>query len=231
MKPVVGFLLLCFAGALPLCGEVFTLWPWKPSGNAELRQRLESLPGMSSEPLYTEELEINGRSLVLEAYRADAEFAELLRMLAARFPAESLQFGGDTIRLTFRLPDGRIDRWLLIDSGAGKPVTVFRVSAPEKLPEPVWPEALPPLPPGATPSQVVHFSDRGAWYGAFENAPDDPAGNLRAVEARLRSEGWIAAGNESASGGSGDLFLKPDGRGIAWVCFSGTRGAFYCRSR
>ena len=65
MKPIVLFLLLGFVWTPPLCGEVFTLWPWKPSGNAEIRQRLESLPGMSSEPLHTEELEGYGSRLYI----------------------------------------------------------------------------------------------------------------------------------------------------------------------
>ncbi len=229
MKKFILFAALCCM--MPLHAEVFTLWPWKPGANEQVHRRLESLPGLSQEPLLTEELEINGVTLTLETFRADGDSGEILRFLKNAFSAGNLQIGNDTIRLAYKLPGGWIDRWLLIGSEEGKPVTVFRISAPEKLPQTVWPQELPPLPAGAVPVQVIRFVRRGGWYGSFENAPENPAGNLRQTASILQSEGWLAAANESSLGGSGDLFLLPGGRGIAWVCYSGTRGAFYVSRR
>ena len=226
---ISGAIVLLFA--LSVHGEVFTLWPWKPSADEEVRRKLETLPGLSPEPLFTEKLLLNGVELTLETYRAEGDFSGLVRFLTSSFPPENLQMMGDTVRLTYLLADGRLDRWLLIYSGDDKPVTVFRITAPSELPAPEWPSELPSLPPGATPIQVIHFPGSGGWYGSFENAPEDPAGNLRRTEAELQRDNWSAASHESSFDGNGDLYLLPGGRGVAWVCYNGTRGAFYVRRR
>ena len=115
-------------------GEVFLLWPWKGSGDADSQIRMAGIPGISSAPLYSEKLTVNGVQLELEAFAVNLGFAELEGWLKARLRPENLSRVGDTIRVTFRLPDHFLERWLLIDSGPDKPVSAFRIAAPEKLP-------------------------------------------------------------------------------------------------
>ena len=39
-------------------GEVFLLWPWKGSGDADSQIRMAGIPGISSAPLYSEKLTV-----------------------------------------------------------------------------------------------------------------------------------------------------------------------------
>lgn len=213
-------------------GEVFLLWPWKGSGDADPQIRMAGIPGISSAPLYSEKLTVNGVQLELEAFAVNLGFAELEGWLKARLRPENLSRVGDTIRVTFRLPDHFLERWLLIDSGPDKPVSAFRIAAPEKLPAASdWPPELPPLPAGATPVQVIHLEGRDGWYGAFSGGSAEPEQGLRTVSDRLRNEGWTAVGNEArpSIGGTGDLFLRARPRTLLWVSFTRDGGAFYAR--
>ncbi len=219
-----------FVAAFAADAEVFTLWPWRGSGGVQAR--LEGIPGISTEPLYKEKLTVNGVPLELEVYAIDFDFSALEAWLKARLRPENLFREGDTIRVTYRLADNYLDRWLLIGSGPGKPVACFRISAPEKLPEPAgWPGELPPLPDGATPVQVIHLEGRDGWYGSFSGGSGEPEWQLRSTADRLKNEGWSAVGDEArpSIGGTGDLFLRARPRTLLWVIFNKNGGSFYSR--
>lgn len=224
-------LLIVTVWTLAAPAEVFTLWPYR--GGSGSRPRVEMPWDLSEKPILTEPLEVNGLPLILHISSIGGTFEELATLLRKHFDSSELEFAKGTIRIAYRLPDGQIDRWLLIASGGGKEHTLFRITAPEKLPPPGdWPHELAPLPPGAKVRQIIRFSKRNAVYGTYTGASDDPVLRHRAAASQLRTLGWQPIGNEDvpAIGGNGDLFLNPVTRALLWVSAGKEgRGSSYCK--
>ena len=231
-----GVLTAC---ALLLCGElrseVFLLRPFSGSGagKASSLPLAPSLPGLeNAPPLLREPVRINGKAFTLELFRSGSNFDEMRTFLlkkGVRFAAS-----GDTLRCTARLPEGTLERLLIVRSPGLGPVTVFRIAgSPGIPPAGVWPRDLPDLPPGAKPLQVIELRKSNSVYGVFEGVPQDPRDAFRAVDPSLRARGWLPAGNEGSPliGGSGDIYFSRKENRILWVTFdSDGRGAFYSRS-
>ncbi len=217
---------------LPIQGEVFTLWPYSGGGSAK-SYKLESLPGIDPKILYSEPMIVNGARMDLEVYRINSIYDNLILFLKSNFDSKDLQAAGDTIRVAFKVNDKQVERWLIVFSGEGKPLTLFRVVSPLQLPEPgEWPALLPPLPPGARITKVVEFSKRKSVYGFFKGGEVTPDALLRSTSDYLRTNGWQPVGNEADSSiqGNGDLFLRVKSHELMWVNYgaSGT-GACYTR--
>ncbi len=222
MIRLLAILLLLSAAGWRAHSEVFLLAPWQNRGQKAGDGLFETLPGIGERPLYREAVTVNGVSLDLTVYRCDAAREELLRYLALHFPKENLLISGETIRAVAKLANGQIERWLLIGAGLGKPVTVFRMTTPEKLPlNPAWPRELPALPPGAKPLQVIRLSRSGGVYGFFSRAGANPEELLRQTSHQLETAGWIPIGRESSPSinGRGDLFVSTARRRIAWATY------------
>jgi len=231
-KSVLLTAVLALLTVLPLRGEVFELWPWKGGGVPSGISRVGELPGIVT-PLYSEKMRVNGVPLEMKISTVDADFLSLLTMLIRLFPPESIRAGSDAVRVAYRIDKENVERWLLVNGGPGKPVTLFVIVAPEKLPPPPeWPAELPPLPPGAEGRQVIRFPGRKAVYGGFRNAGDDPAALAKELSAGLTTAGWHSIGGEAAQpgGGKGGIFLQDKLRRILWVGYAadGT-GVFYSR--
>ena len=224
------FLLLCLA--FPLCGEVFTLWPWKGGGTASgesLAGRIPELGGV----LHSEKMKVNGIDLEVTVSAVNTDFITLTEFLLRTFKPENLEFGGGSVKVAYKVGENSVERWLMVDGGPGKPVTFFRISAPEKLPQVTdWPAELPELPPGAVPEQIIWFPGRKAVYGSFRNSGSDPASLLRTATDRLKLSGWTPLGREAetVSGGSGEIFIHSNPRRILWVNY-GEKGVGAAYSR
>lgn len=216
--------LAAFAALSPLRAEVFELWPWKSGGIPSEVSRTGELPGRVT-PLYTEKMQVNGVPLEIKASALDADFPSLLAMLVRMFRPENFRAGSDAVRVAYRVDNGNVERWLLVDGGPGRPVTLFVIVAPEKLPPPDgWPGEFPPLPAGATARQVIRFPGKKAVYGSFRNAGNDPAASAKELSAKLTAAGWRSIG------GDGGMFLHDSPRRILWADFaSDGTGAFYTR--
>jgi len=224
--------LAAFAALSPLQAEVFDLWPWKGGGIPSGGTRTGELPGRQTS-LYTEQMQVNGVPLEIKASTLDADFPSLLAMLVRMFRPEDIQAGSDAVRVAYRVDQGNVERWLLVDGGPGRPVTLFVIVAPEKLPPPDgWPTELPPMPTGATVRQVIRFPGRKAVYGSFRNSANDPEASAKTLSAKLTAAGWRSVGGEAEQpgGGKGGIFLHDAPRRILWAGFApdGT-GVFYTR--
>ncbi len=231
MRRAAGLLLLLLLTSA-LRAEVFTLRPHRNgAGNGAVAEISELLPGAEQRGEHREMLRFNGLRLEMTVSRILTPFDELARLLAGQLKPEELTRSGGTLRVNHPLGDGRVERYLLIDSGPGKPVTAFRVVTPEKLPKPPhWPSGLPRLPLGAEPVQVIEFGRTGNLYGSFRAASGEPEELLRSTAAELRATGWTPAAGEASPeiDGRGDLFLDTANRRIAWVSFApGGIGSFY----
>jgi len=220
------------AAAIPLRAEVFELWPWKPGGVSAPGSLVERLPGKVKE-LHAEKIRVNGVPLEIRVSAVDADFATILTVLAKLFRPENLAAGPDAVRVAYKLGKDRVERWLLVNGGRGKPATLFVIVSPEKLPQPEsWPAELPPLPPGAAAKQVVQFPERKAVYGSFQNAGRDPENLAKELTGRLRAEGWIPLGNETEQpgGGRGGIYLSRNPRRLLWAGYGADgSGIFYLR--
>ena len=182
--------------------------------------------------LHAEKMRVNGVDLQLKISAVNADFPLLLSWLAKMFRPENLQSAGGSVKVAYKV--GRqVERWLLVDGGPGKPVTLFLIVAPEKLPEAKeWPEELPELPAGAVPVQVVSFPGRKAVYGSFRNAGSEPSNLFRSLSAALKLAGWKSLGNEAEQpdGGTGGIFLGQNPRRILWANYgSNGSGIYYSR--
>jgi hypothetical protein len=219
--------LAAFAALSPLRAEVFELWPWKGGGAPAGISRTGELPGRQT-PLYTEQMQVNGVSLEIKASALDTDFPSLLAMLVRMFRPEDLRAGSDAVRVAYRVDNGNVERRLLVDGGPGKPVTLFVIVAPEKLPPPDgWPRELPPLPPGATAERIISFPDKKLSYGSFRGPADDPDALGKALAAKLTAAGWRSLNGD---GGSGGMFLHDSPRRILLISFaSDGTGVFYTR--
>ena len=224
------------ASACVLRAEVFLLRPLGSRGDGGSRASAlplaAALPGLeNASPLFREPLKVNGRSFTLELFRSSADFDEMRRFLRSRGVhfAES----GDTLRCAAKLPDGSLERLLVVRSPGRGPATVFRIAGPPGIPPvPSWPQELPSLPPGVRPVQVIELLKSGSVYGIFENAGSDGRAAFRSVDSFLRARGWLPAGNEGSPliGGSGDMYFNRREKRIVWVTFDDDgRGAFYSR--
>ncbi len=225
--------LFALTAVVPLHAEVFDLWPWKSNGDAPAgASRIGELPGTATQ-LHTEEMQVNGETLEMKVSSLDIDFATLAAILAKRFPAGSIRAGDDAIRIAYLLREGTVERWLLVDGGIGKPVTLFVIVAPEKLPPPpAWPVELPPLPSGAQANQIVRFPARQAVYGSFREAGDKPEELAQDLTGSLRTAGWRALGEEAGHSGDGNggIFLHDRPRRILWASFGANgNGVFYSR--
>ncbi len=224
ISTIMAALLLSMA-LTPLQAEVFTLWPW--SGKGEAQARVETIPGFSEQDALTEPIEINGVPLELRISRVNGSFSEVLTALLLRFKPENLQVFSDTVRVTYPLPGGELDRWLLVDSGPGSPVTVFRLTTPATMPGDVpWPHELPAPPAGTRVDQVIRFAKRGSCYVSFHYEDQSPEYLLGQYTATLAAAGWQPVGHEAAPGqnGTGDLFLRTDPRALLWLSFHEQQG-------
>ncbi|MDR0932065.1 MAG: hypothetical protein LBM70_03485 [Victivallales bacterium] len=225
-------LLLSLALTLPLYGEVFTLWPLKPNGATSEKSLINEIPALGK-VLHTERMVVNGVDLSMVTRSSDADFATILEFLYRSFRPENLTLGSDSAKVAYKIGENQTERWLIVDGGLGKAVTIFQISAPATLPKATdWPGELPHLPIGANVGQIIHFPDRKAIYGSFSNGGSDTAMLLRNVVGELKSSGWIPLGNEAetSSGGRGEIFLHNNPRRIMWVNFgqNGT-GVAYTR--
>ena len=163
-KSIFVFIMFLFFFAVR--AEVFTLWPYS-SGGSVLSSKVEPMI-------------VNGVRLKLEVRRIDSTFDNLILFLKGNFDPKELRAAGDTIRVAYKTGENQVERWLIVNSGDGKPLTMFCITSPLKLPGPgEWPASLPPLPVGAKAVQVVEFPGRKAVYGSFENSGNSPKQLLR----------------------------------------------------
>ena len=224
---IAAALLLCF---LPLRGEVYWLGPRK-SGKSTLEERLESvLPGMS-QTLYTRQINVNNFKSTMKVSAVKGDLEEILIQLK-NLKVEKLNLSGGTVRFETTLPGQKKERFLLIASRKGRPLTCFRMTVPEKLPQiKEWPALLPSLPPGARITAVTELG-KGIICGEFQDASEPAYVLFRRTDSELRTKKYFAAGNEISrpDGGRGDIYFND--RSIIWVNFDNNgRGTFFHRPR
>ena len=232
MKNLKRFVLLglLFAGVIHLHGEVFLLGPaTRSAGYIPLAETLPGLEGASA--LFREKIRVNGKVFVFEIFRSGALFEDMVRYLQGKAPGFAVS--RDNLRCTVKLPDGSLERLLIIPSPGRGPATVLRIAGPPGVP-PVsaWPRELPELPPGARALQVIEIPGKKSVYGAFDLAGIDPVNRFRDVDSSLRANGFHPAANESSPliGGRGDIYWNPQKKQLIWVTFDRSgRGSFYCK--
>ena len=228
MKKLLSGILSVAAALLPLQAEVYWLGPGRGGRNSDKIAGI--LPGMEK-VLYTEKITVNSYAAKMEISAVTGDVEEIASLLR-KMKLDKLSISGGTIRFERKLPSGMIERFLIVASRRGRPLTCFRMKIPEKLPPPgEWPSELPPLPPGAEITAVTRLGGGGVC-GEFRNAQEAPYILLRRVDAQLRNRKMFAAGDEvtTRSGGRGEIFYSK--AALIWVNFSDTgHGAFFYRPR
>ena len=212
-----------------LFAEVYWLGPARGKGSQT--DRLSGvLPGMD-DVLYTTKVNVNSFSGTMKVSAVKGNIEEILLQLK-KLPVSKLQVSGGTIRFERKFKEGMVERFLLIASRAGRPVSCFRMYVPEKLPAPgQWPKVLPSLPPGAEITAVTQLGE-GGICGEFRNASEAAYVIFRRVDSELRSRKLYPAGNEIANrdGGRGDIYFNENT--LIWVTVDNNgSGTFFYRPR
>ena len=229
MKKTV-LLFIAAAAVFELAAEVYLLGPGRRSrGQGDLLGSV--LPGFEK-VLFKEKITVNSFGTTLEVSAVKGKLEEIV-LLLKKLKVSKLNAAGGSVRFERKLgKTGMVERFLLVASREGRPLTCFRMEVPEKLPPPEeWPSELPPLPPGAQITAVTRLG-QGGVCGEFKSAQEPPYVLLRRVDALMRNKKMFPASNEisSRSGGTGEIFY--DEKSIVWVNFSATgHGAFFYRKR
>ncbi len=224
------WIIMAAAALMDLAAEVYLLGPGRNTpGKGDLLGGV--LPGFEK-VLFKEKITVNSFGTALEVSAVKGKLEEIIPLLK-KLKVSKLNTAGGTVRFERKLGNtGMVERFLLVASREGRPLTCFRMEVPEKLPlPPAWPSELPPLPPGAEITAVTRLGN-GGICGEFKNAQEPPYVLLRRVDALMRNRKMFPAGNEiaSRSGGTGEIFY--DEKSIVWVNFSSTgNGAFFYRKR
>ena len=230
MRLKLLILIITLAATFACQSEVFTLWPYKGSGKT---QNVISLPGMQEGTLHQEKINFNGLDLTLEISKTTEKWPDLIKFCQSKFDKNEVSLMKDAIRCAYKLPNGNIERILFAYAGDDKSITVFRITAPAKLPKAVWPNILPPLPAGSTPVSVMKFAKDNSIYGTFTGAKETIAEeHLRSYNASLTASGWKAMSGEAfpGGGGSGEIYMSKQKKQILLINFdSKGRGFFYLR--
>ena len=226
-RAISAALLLCF---LPLWGEVYWLGP-RRGGKSTLEERLEGLlPGVS-QTLYTRQINVNNFKSTLKVSAVKGDLEEILIRLK-KLKVDKLNLSGGTVRFEIKLPGNMIERYLLIASRKGRPLSCFRMTVPQKLPAPGdWPRLLPTLPGGARITAITELG-KGIICGEFQDASEPAYVLFRRADAELRARKYFSAGNEISrpDGGRGDIYFND--RSIIWINFDNNgRGTFFHRPR
>jgi hypothetical protein len=226
-KRLLTMLFLGAVWALP--AEVYWLGPAREKGGQS--DRLSAvLPGMEK-VLYTTKVNVNSFSGTMKVSAVTGNIEEILLQLK-KLPIDKLHVSGGTVRFQRKLKNGMIERFLLIASRPGRPISCFRMFVPEKAPSPgQWPSVLPALPPGAEITAVTQLGE-GGICGEFRNASEPAYVVFRRVDSEMRSRKLYAAGNEIANrdGGRGAIYFNENT--LVWVTVDNNgNGTFFYRPR
>ena len=213
----------------PLCAEVYWLGPGRRGGSGS--DRLPGiLPGMEK-VLYTSRISVNSFPATVKVSAVRGDIEEIVLQLR-KLKVDNLNVSGGTVRFERKLSEKTVERFLLVSSRKGRPLSCFRMTVPRQLPAPAeWPSELPSLPGGAEITAVTRLGNNSVC-GEFRNASEPAYVLLRRADAELRGRKMYAAGNEIAlaTGGRGDIYFND--KAIVWVTFDcNCRGAFFYRSR
>ena len=124
MKTKIVLLIFFSCLTFSLCGEVFTLWPWKGGGTTSRGSLSDRIPELGP-VLHTERMRVNGIDLELTVSAIHTDFATLAEFLLRTFQSENLRFGNGSVKVTYRVGENSVERWLMVDGGPGKAVTFF----------------------------------------------------------------------------------------------------------
>lgn len=226
----VFFLTLC--GGL-LRADVFSLFPFRGSGIASGVDN--ALQGAS---LWTEEVNINGRTLELEVALVDRSLQDALRDLRGKFRKGAAAANSNSVLFEVPLESGARKRYYLVALNGIIPMLQFSMVLPKNFSSRstgVWPAEF-PLPPGALPQTVMRLPKRHSVFGSF-TSPYPAQQTLADFSRSLESGGWKSMANESRSSryASGEVFLREGKNEIIVVSVqnapsgSGSAGSVYWR--
>lgn len=204
-------LLVLLLAALPVRGEIFSLWPFGDgsAGSTPFNEHGDIFP---SKNFWKEEIRFNGVPLRMDISLVDVPFADAVMLLRRRFPNAGFAAGNGSVLLNQPQNDGSTLRLWLISLRGINPVLLFSMKVPADLkatPESAWPRGIPIL-PGAKAGNVICFPSRGADFVSFTARGVTRAQTVHEMTQRLLAEGWLPASEEIANPfrASGEVFYR-----------------------
>ena len=212
IRPISRLILLSvLLTALPLHGEIFSLWPFGngSAGSAPFNEHGDIFP---SKNFWKEEILFNGVPLRLDIALVDIPFSDAVQLLRRRFPHAAFASGQGSLLVNQPEKDGISLRLWLVSLRGINPVLMFSMKVPANLktaPESAWPRGIPIL-PGAEAGNVIRFPARGADFASFTAKGVTRAQAVNEMAQRLQGEGWLPASEEIANPfrASGEVFYR-----------------------
>lgn len=224
------FLLMTCGGLLR--ADVFSLFPFRSGAVTGADSSVQS------SPLWTEQVDINGRKLDLQVALVNKTMEQALRDLRGQFKQGAAAANSNSLLFEIPLDNGARKRYFLVSLKGMGPMLLFSLVLPPGFrngSSSVWPAEL-PLPPGAMPGTVMRLPKRHSVYGMF-NSPFPPQQSLSDLTRLLEGQGWKSMGRESrvSPQASGEIFLR-DGKNEIMVISvqpaasgDGSTGSLYLR--
>lgn len=204
-------LLVLLLTALPVHGEIFSLWPFGngSAGSTPFNEHGDAFP---SKNFWKEEILFNGIPLHLDIALVDVPFTDASSLLRRRFPRAKFADGHGSLLMNQPEKDGSSLRLWLISLRGINPVLMFSLKVPANMktsPESAWPRGIPIL-PGAKAGNVISFPARKADFVSFTAKGVTRPQTLDEMARRLQTEGWLPASDEIANPfrASGEVFYR-----------------------
>ena len=220
-------LLLLLISAGPLSADVFSLFPGRSGAAASGVDNT-----LHGNPLWSEEVDINGSKLELEVALVNRTLEEALHDLRGQFKNGAAAVNSNSLLFEIPLDSGARKRYYLVALKGMIPMLQFSLILPRNFRKDgagAWHSDL-PLAPGATPQTVMRFPKRNSVYGIF-TSPFPAQQTLADLTRGLEQQGWMNMGRETTSSvhASGEVFLRekkheimiisvldnPDGKGCS----------------
>ena len=210
-RPIHPLILFILLAALPVHGEIFSLWPFG-NGSAGATPFNEHGDIFPTKNFWKEEIRFNGVSLRMDIALVDIPFSDAKRLLRQRFPNAEFATGQGSLLLNQPEKDGTSLRLWLVSLRGINPVLMFSMNVPANLkakPESAWPRGIPIL-PGAKAGNVISFPSRKADFVSFTAMGVTRAQAVNEMAQRLQTEGWLPASEEIANPfrASGEVFYR-----------------------
>lgn len=203
---VRSLIFLLVFSMLPLCADVFSLFPGR---NGTAASGVDGT--LHANQLWSEDVDINGFKLELEVAMVDRTLEEALRDLRGQFKNGAAAVNSNSLLFEVPLASGARKRYYLVALKGMIPMLQFSLTLPRGFRKDRavgWDPEL-PMTAAWSAQTLMRFPKRNSIYGVF-SSPYSAQQTLADLIRNLEQQGWKNMGRETTSSihASGEVFLR-----------------------